>query len=106
MKRDSDCPHLVRWTENDPYILEPCDVGRKFPECSTVKVIEPQHVGRYVWYRHGKAWIESEAEHQQRTTAGGDTRYFDTVYKFNGALERRTVDGYTFRQAVLHESKA
>ncbi len=71
MRRDSDCPHLVRWTDADPYVVEAHDVGRKIPEFSTVKVIEPQHVGRYLWYRHGKAWVESEAEHQQRTAKAG-----------------------------------
>jgi len=67
MKRDSDCPHLIRWTDSDPYVIEAHDVGRKIPEFSTVKVIEPAHVGRYFWRLDGKAWVESEAAYQQRT---------------------------------------
>lgn len=58
--------------------------------------------GRFVISRDGRTMYAEEP----KTTAGGATRYFDTVYKFNGALERRTVDGYTFRQPILTTARS
>jgi len=58
--------------------------------------------GRYVISRDGRTMYAEEP----KTTAGGDTRYFDTVYTFNGTTKRRTVDGYTFRQPILNEARS
>ena len=67
MKRDSDCPHLVRWQPDDPYIIEASDVGRRIHELCTVRTFGPEHVGRYFWRRDGKAWVESESDYKRRT---------------------------------------
>jgi len=73
---------------------------RRGKRIGTAVVIDWEH-GRYVINRDGRTMYAEEP----KTTAGGDTRYFGTLYAFNGALERRTIDGFKFRQAVLTEAR-
>lgn len=53
--------------------------------------------GRFIVSRDGRRMYAEEP----KTTAGGDTRRFDVEYAYRGELVRRTVDGCTFRQAVV-----
>lgn len=69
---------------------------RRTPEGS---IFADTVMGWFEINRNGRSMIAAEP----KTCADGATRRFDARYQFRGELEQRTLDGFTFRQAVLRE---